>query len=232
MLAYFYYLLEDPFLSCLIILLVVVAPSSSSSSSSSYFLLNNNLFFFFSLLFFFFSAPCFPASHCCLPHESYLHLHPAYIDSSYPQRPARQGELAASVTMLLILGTIAIAVLATIIILYRHKKVPKLQWLNFFSNKYISLSDDRHLEQAHNDHLMPLKVPNRPGKLQCYDPATAEYLGEVEAMNATRVNELVASARVAQTEWCQTSFETRRHFLRTLMRAIIDYQNEIARVSY
>ena len=132
--------------------------------------------------------------------------------------------------MLLILGTIAIAVLATVAILYRRKKVPKLQWLNFFSNKYISLSDDRHLEQDHNDHLMPLKIPSRPDKLQCYDPATAEYLGEVEAMDATRVNELVASARVAQTDWSQTSYETRRHFLRTLMRAIIDYQNDIARV--
>ena len=75
---------------------------------------------------------------------------------------------------------------------------------------------------------MALEISSRPNKLQCYNPATAEYLGEVDAMTPDDVNYLVESARVSQEKWSKTSFETRRHFLRILLRAIIDYQKDIA----
>ena len=116
-----------------------------------------------------------------------------------------------------------VAMIYTLHLLYRHRKVPHLQNLNFKTNNYISYSNI-------NDENMALKIRSRPNKLQCYNPANAEYLGEVDAMTPDEVNHLVAKARGAQKEWSETTFETRRHFLRILLRAIIDYQKEIATV--
>ena len=131
--------------------------------------------------------------------------------------------------MILLAALLFVIIVATIYLLYRHRQVPHLQQLNFSTNKYITYYSKIRNSMDNND-TMPLQVMERPGKLQCYNPATAEYLGEVDAMTPYEVDTLVANARVAQVEWSKTNFATRRHFLRILLRAIIDYQKEISTV--
>lgn len=77
---------------------------------------------------------------------------------------------------------------------------------------------------------MELFLPERPGKLQCYDPCTAQHLGEVEMMPPNRVIEIVNSAREAQKRWATTSFGLRRAVLQTILDYYVSHQDDIVRV--
>ncbi|CAI7782529.1 unnamed protein product, partial [Closterium sp. NIES-53] len=68
-------------------------------------------------------------------------------------------------------------------------------------------------------------------RVQCYDPATLQYLGFSPALKAFDVKEHVARARQAQQQWAHSSFEQRRQFLRVLMRYVVENQDLICRVS-
>jgi delta 1-pyrroline-5-carboxylate dehydrogenase len=76
-----------------------------------------------------------------------------------------------------------------------------------------------------------LQDPKKPGLIQCYDPATQQWLGEVKAMNASDVHELCSKAAAAQKEWQKTSFTERRKVLRTMQKYICAHVTEICRVS-
>mmetsp|Transcript_2245 Transcript_2245/g.3150 ORF Transcript_2245/g.3150 Transcript_2245/m.3150 type:complete len:591 (-) Transcript_2245:4159-5931(-) len=78
---------------------------------------------------------------------------------------------------------------------------------------------------------MTLVTDEEPDRLQCYDPATAEYLGSVENMNKERVDEIVEKAKVAQIEWAKSSFETRRAVMRAILEYYVENQKDICRVS-
>ena len=78
---------------------------------------------------------------------------------------------------------------------------------------------------------MPLNIPSRPGKLQCYDPATAEHIGEVDDMDAAQVEEVLHKAKVAQEKWASSSMATRKKFLRLLLEYSIQEMDTITRVS-
>mmetsp|Transcript_25181 Transcript_25181/g.54399 ORF Transcript_25181/g.54399 Transcript_25181/m.54399 type:complete len:597 (+) Transcript_25181:63-1853(+) len=78
---------------------------------------------------------------------------------------------------------------------------------------------------------MDLVLTDRPGKLQCYDPATMQHLGEVELMNRERVNQIVASARVAQKDWAKSSFGERRAVLRAINDYYLNHVDDICRVA-
>lgn len=65
-------------------------------------------------------------------------------------------------------------------------------------------------------------------KLLCWDPATMENLGDMQPMSADEVQRAIDAARVAQRAWVRTSFETRRRFLRTLQRFIVENTDTIA----
>ncbi|CAI5535720.1 unnamed protein product [Closterium sp. Naga37s-1] len=68
-------------------------------------------------------------------------------------------------------------------------------------------------------------------RVQCYDPATLQYLGFSPALKASDVKEHVERARQAQQQWQHRSFEQRRQFLRVLMRYVVENQDLICRVS-
>lgn len=71
----------------------------------------------------------------------------------------------------------------------------------------------------------------RLGFIQCYDPSTNQYLGEVTAMTAADVHDLCARAAEAQKSWAKTSFAERRQVLRTIQRYIVHNVENICRVS-
>lgn len=75
-----------------------------------------------------------------------------------------------------------------------------------------------------------LVLSDRPGKLQCYDPATLQHLGEVEMMGKERVNEVVAKAKVAQKDWANSTFGERRAVLRAIQTYYLEHIEEISRV--
>ncbi|CAI5460187.1 unnamed protein product [Closterium sp. Yama58-4] len=81
----------------------------------------------------------------------------------------------------------------------------------------------------------PAQFPRGDGsagdRVQCYDPATLQYLGFSPALKASDVKEHVARARQAQQQWAHSSFEQRRQFLRVLMRYVVENQDLICRVS-
>jgi acyl-CoA reductase-like NAD-dependent aldehyde dehydrogenase len=77
---------------------------------------------------------------------------------------------------------------------------------------------------------MPLSIPSRPGFIQCYDPSTCKRLGEVKAMSSADVEEVVRRSRVAQREWCKTSFGERRRVLQCIQKYVLTHQDEIVRI--
>lgn len=64
-----------------------------------------------------------------------------------------------------------------------------------------------------------------------WDPSTMDYFGKVNAMNEDEVRAIVNKARVAQQEWCKSSFATRRLLMRTMQRFITENQENCARVA-
>jgi len=77
----------------------------------------------------------------------------------------------------------------------------------------------------------PKRIDSVKGQIQCYDPSTQQYLGQVKAMSAADVHELCVKAAAAQKEWKQTSFAQRRLVLRTLQKYICANIENICRVS-
>lgn len=77
---------------------------------------------------------------------------------------------------------------------------------------------------------MELVDPGRPGKLQCFDPATMQRLGEVELMSRERVEETVAAARAAQVAWAQSSFAERRAVMRAVLEYYVEHMEDVVRV--
>lgn len=81
--------------------------------------------------------------------------------------------------------------------------------------------------------VAPNKIqdPDRPGWIQCYDPSTNQYLGQVQAMTPEDVHELCVKAAKAQKSWSKTSFRQRRQVLRTIQKYILHHVRDICRVS-
>lgn len=67
--------------------------------------------------------------------------------------------------------------------------------------------------------------------IQCYAPATGAFLGKVAPAYPEDIDQAISAAVVAQEQWANTTFNERRKFLRTLMRYILDNQNNIAAVA-
>lgn len=74
--------------------------------------------------------------------------------------------------------------------------------------------------------------PKKPGFIQCFDPSTRQYLGQVPAMTASDVHEACVKAKRAQQEWqASTTFAQRRQVLRTMQKYIVHHIEDICRVS-
>eukprot|EP00122_Pirum_gemmata_P011201 Pgem_evm1s10368 len=78
---------------------------------------------------------------------------------------------------------------------------------------------------------MLLNDPEKPGKLQCYDPCTMQHLGEVDAMTKEQVDDCVARAAKAQKEWAKTSMATRIKVMKMILKYFVENQEDIVRVS-
>lgn len=77
----------------------------------------------------------------------------------------------------------------------------------------------------------PSLLDRRPKTVYCWDPSTMDLLGEKPVMSKADVDQVVAKARVASDAWKTSTFEQRRHALRTLLRFVLENQETIARVS-
>ncbi|KAI4860303.1 ALDH-like protein [Hypoxylon rubiginosum] len=75
-----------------------------------------------------------------------------------------------------------------------------------------------------------IKVPSSTA-IQCYTPATGQFLGLVNPSTPAGIDRAVAQARAAQEKWARTTFGERRRVLRTLLQHILDNQEHICRVS-
>ncbi|KAJ4298563.1 Meiotic Sister-Chromatid recombination aldehyde dehydrogenase [Collariella sp. IMI 366227] len=67
--------------------------------------------------------------------------------------------------------------------------------------------------------------------VQCYAPATGQFLGLVNPSTTNAIDRAVEQAQAAQTKWATTSFRERRAVLRSMLRYVLDNQEEICRVA-
>ncbi|QIX00330.1 hypothetical protein AMS68_005847 [Peltaster fructicola] len=75
-----------------------------------------------------------------------------------------------------------------------------------------------------------IKVPGSPD-IQCYSPATGELLQCITPVTPDGLDRLIDQAGTAQKEWAETQFWQRRRVLKTILRFILDNQDEIVRVA-
>ncbi|KAK4043744.1 Aldehyde/histidinol dehydrogenase [Parachaetomium inaequale] len=67
--------------------------------------------------------------------------------------------------------------------------------------------------------------------VQCYAPATGQFLGLVNPSTPNAIDRAVEQAQAAQTKWATTSFRERRAVLRSILQYVLDNQEEICRVA-
>ena len=64
-----------------------------------------------------------------------------------------------------------------------------------------------------------IKVPGSSA-IQCYAPATGQFLGLVDPVTAEGIDRCIASAAEAQREWAKTTFAQRKAVLRSLLQLL------------
>ncbi|KAK3500641.1 Aldehyde/histidinol dehydrogenase [Neurospora crassa] len=67
--------------------------------------------------------------------------------------------------------------------------------------------------------------------IQCYAPATGQFLGFVNPSTPEGIDRAIDQAHAAQVEWAKTTFRQRRAVLRSLLQYVLDNQEEICRVA-
>ncbi|KAL2149915.1 hypothetical protein VTH82DRAFT_7591 [Thermothelomyces myriococcoides] len=67
--------------------------------------------------------------------------------------------------------------------------------------------------------------------IQCYAPATGQFLGLVNPSTTNAIDRAVEQAQAAQKKWAATSFRERRAVLRSMLQYVLDNQDEICRVA-
>ncbi|KAL2161272.1 hypothetical protein VTH06DRAFT_8492 [Thermothelomyces fergusii] len=67
--------------------------------------------------------------------------------------------------------------------------------------------------------------------IQCYAPATGQFLGLVNPSTPNAIDRAVEQAQAAQKKWATTSFRERRAVLRSMLQHVLDNQEEICRVA-
>ncbi|KAI0403820.1 Aldehyde/histidinol dehydrogenase [Xylaria palmicola] len=75
-----------------------------------------------------------------------------------------------------------------------------------------------------------IKAPGTTA-IQCYAPATGQFLGFVNPSTPAGLDRAIAQAAAAQARWAQTSFAERRRVLQSILQHILDNQEYICRVS-
>ncbi|TGO17543.1 hypothetical protein BTUL_0016g00060 [Botrytis tulipae] len=67
--------------------------------------------------------------------------------------------------------------------------------------------------------------------IQCYAPATGQFLGYVTPSTPEDIDRAIEKAHVAQKKWARTTFTQRRQVLRSMMAYILDHQDELCKVA-
>ncbi|KAK4550739.1 hypothetical protein LTR36_000318 [Oleoguttula mirabilis] len=67
--------------------------------------------------------------------------------------------------------------------------------------------------------------------IQCYGPATGQLLGLVNPVTPDGIDRAIAKAAGAQVEWANSTFTQRRRVLKTLLKFILDSQDDIVRAA-
>lgn len=91
--------------------------------------------------------------------------------------------------------------------------------------------DDNYMLKSSKTITKDFNLSTKPGILNCYDPATGQLIGEMKAMNADEVEDLIIKAKDAQVEWAQTSYKTRKHVLKLILRYLIENKDAVCNVS-
>ncbi|KAK2598923.1 Meiotic Sister-Chromatid recombination aldehyde dehydrogenase [Conoideocrella luteorostrata] len=75
-----------------------------------------------------------------------------------------------------------------------------------------------------------IKIPGSSA-IQCYAPATGQFLGLVNPATPDGIDRSIAAAGAAQKKWARTTFRERRAVLRSLMQYVMDNAHDICRVA-
>ncbi len=141
------------------------------------------------------------------------------------------GSLGMTLSVIDVLGLL----LATVILVRLAAKVGKfIQYYAEYDAKTISVS---RTEDEKNDILVGKpkfsydRLKGEKNTVFYWDPSTMDYLGETRAMSAEEVNSAVARARKAQSSWKNSSFQTRRLLMRTMLKYFTENQEAVARVA-
>ncbi|KAF6807820.1 aldehyde dehydrogenase [Colletotrichum sojae] len=67
--------------------------------------------------------------------------------------------------------------------------------------------------------------------IQCYAPATGQFLGFINPSTPASIDRAVDAAHAAQAKWKNTTFRERRRVLRTMLRHVLDNQEAICRAA-
>ncbi|KAI0886007.1 ALDH-like protein [Annulohypoxylon maeteangense] len=67
--------------------------------------------------------------------------------------------------------------------------------------------------------------------IQCYMPATGQFLGFVNPSTPAGIDRAIEQAAAAQEKWAKTTFSERRAVLRSMLQYVLDNQESICRVS-
>lgn len=78
---------------------------------------------------------------------------------------------------------------------------------------------------------LPLSQVSGASAIQCYAPATGQFLGFINPSSPAAIDRAVDAAEAAQKTWASTSFRERRKVLRSMLQYVLDNQDEICRVA-
>ncbi|KAK5128708.1 hypothetical protein LTR85_000041 [Meristemomyces frigidus] len=67
--------------------------------------------------------------------------------------------------------------------------------------------------------------------IQCYDPATGQLLGLVNPVTPDGIDRAIAKAGEAQVQWAKSTFAQRRRVLKTLLKFVLENQDDIVRAA-
>ncbi|CZR51528.1 probable betaine aldehyde dehydrogenase [Phialocephala subalpina] len=75
-----------------------------------------------------------------------------------------------------------------------------------------------------------IKAPGSTA-IQCYAPATGQFLGFINPITPEGIDRTIEKARVAQEKWARTTFKQRRQVLRSMQAYIMDNQEDLCRIA-
>ncbi|KAL1840604.1 hypothetical protein VTJ49DRAFT_291 [Mycothermus thermophilus] len=127
-------------------------------------------------------------------------------------------ESPEATTWTLLCAAVGAAVLLYVLVLPEDKAIP------------YTIPAPKVLEDAKILDKPSIKAPDGTS-IQCYAPATGQYLGVVNPATPDSIDRVIELARAAQVKWAKTSFRQRRAVLRTLLQFVLDNQEDICRVA-